>query len=450
MFTRRPLTKKEEKLFSMPQFYSTQNPQHRVDLQTAVLQGLAPDNGLYLPTELALLPTAVLQSPSSLSLQELAVEMSWLFLKDALSKSQVEEIVQDAINFSIPLISLQKNISVLELFHGPTCAFKDFGGRFMSRLLKHFLRQQKKELTILVATSGDTGSAVANGFYCVDGIRVIILYPSKKVSHIQEQQLTTLGNNIHAIEVQGTFDDCQSFVKKAFLDTAIQQHLNTTSANSINIARLIPQSFYYAYTAAQNKSTNPIVFSVPSGNYGNLTGGLFAKKAGIKIGGFIAASNENDIVPRYLENGIFSPQQSITTISNAMDVGNPSNFDRIENLYDKQLNKIKNDIVGYGFSDDATKQAMKKVYEQTQYVLDPHGAVAYLGVEKFLQQNPSSNAHFIALETAHPAKFGDIVKDVLGIEPNIPEQLKSCLAKQKVSTLMKADFEQFKNYLLAL
>ncbi len=403
--------------------YSIKNPSHIVDLKTAVLQSLSPDGGLYMPTEIPKFPPEFFHQ--NLTFQEIAFQVAKKLIGSDVSEDVLKEIVYDSVNFDAPVVHLKENIYALELFHGPTLAFKDFGARFMSRLTRHF---EKGQITVLVATSGDTGSAVAQGFYKIPNTKVILLYPSGKVSHIQEQQLTTLGENIHALEVDGTFDDCQRMVKEAFLDP----DLHLTSANSINIARLIPQTFYYFYAYFQLKK--PLVFSVPSGNFGNLTAGLIAQKMGLPVEKFIAAVNTNETFPEYLRTGEFKPKPSVKTISNAMDVGNPSNFPRV-------LKLNENDILSASFSDQQTKEAILEI--APYYTLDPHGAVAYLGLKKFLKPNQTG----VLLETAHPAKFADILEPILNKKIEIPERLKSCLKKEKKSVKIRPEFEDLKKFL---
>jgi len=432
--------------------YSTNRKSPEVSLKKAVLQGLACDGGLFFPTEIPELPESFFKKLTPLtSLQEIAITVASAFLKDEVPEKEIQKIVEDSINFDAPLIETginlpNKNYPVysLELFHGPTLAFKDFGARFMARLMGHF-REKKEEFTILAATSGDTGSAVASGFLKVPGIKVVLLYPSGKVSHIQEQQLTTMGHNVTALEIEGSFDDCQKLVKEAFMDGEIK---NLSSANSINIGRLIPQSFYYFYAYAQlpEHKISPI-FSVPSGNFGNLTAGLIAKRMGLPVSRFIAATNANSIFPDYLESGHFDPKASVKTLSNAMDVGNPSNFARVLELYDNNLTKIREDIWGHSFLDEETADAIKEVYQKYNYLMDPHGAVAYLGIQQYMKQ--SLQAPTIFFETAHPAKFLDVVEPIIGEKVEIPDRLKKFLKKEKNSIKMAADFTELKEFLLS-
>lgn len=426
------------------QFYSTNKKVPLVSFKEAVLKGLPDDNGLYMPANVPVFPDEFVQKLPSLSYSEIAYESARLIIEDEIEKNELRNLIEDAFNFDVPLINVQDNIHVLELYHGPTLAFKDFGARFMARVMGHFLKSDGREINILVATSGDTGSAVAQGFLGVEGINVTLLYPKEKVSKIQEQQLTTLGQNVTALEVEGTFDDCQHLVKTAFLDEELNQKLNLSSANSINIARLLPQSFYYtyAYSRLMNSSEN-IYFSVPSGNYGNLCGGLLAKKMGIPIAGFIAASNANDIVPSYLETQKFEPRSSIQTISNAMDVGNPSNFSRLLDLYDYEYQKIITDIKGISFTDEETKGLITEVYEKYNYLMCPHTAIGYGGIMHYLKPGDTG----IVLSTAHPCKFNDVVEPLISEQIDIPLRLKSIIEKEKQAISMTTKFADFKSFL---
>jgi threonine synthase len=366
-------------------YYSTNNPTHKVSLKEAVLKGLAYDNGLYMPEAIPVLPKSFFDLLPEKSFQQIAFEVANAFLKDDVPTAELKRIIEHTISFDAPLIELEKNVFTLELFHGPTLAFKDFGARFMSQLLGYFAKEEKREIVILVATSGDTGSAVANGFLGVPGTKVVVLYPSGKVSDTQEKQFTTLGQNITALEVDGSFDDCQRLVKEAFLDEELTTKFFLTSANSINIARLIPQSFYYFYAWSRLKEKSNVVFSVPSGNFGNLTAGLIAKRMGLPIRHFVASTNINDIVPEYLRTGHFNPKSSQSTISNAMDVGNPSNFARMMDLYQNDHEKLKSDVLGFDFSDAETQTTMCEVFARSKYIIDPHGAVGYLGLKKIFK-----------------------------------------------------------------
>ena len=426
-------------------FYSTNDSKRVVNLQEAIINGLAPDNGLYMPERIPVFKPEFFNSLSEKSFQEIAFDVAQAFVEDDISAEQLKKIIAHTIAFDAPLVEIEKNVFALELFHGPTLAFKDFGARFMSQVLGHFAQQQKREIVILVATSGDTGSAVANGFLGVPGTRVVVLYPSGKVSEIQEKQFTTLGKNITAVEINGTFDDCQRFVKQAFLDQELKASFFLTSANSINIARLIPQSFYYFYAWSRLPRRKNVVFSVPSGNFGNLTAGLIAKKMGLPIHHFIAATNINDIVPHYLTTNNFLPKPSISTISNAMDVGNPSNFVRMLDLFDQDYRAMKREITGYSFTDEDIRVVMRNVFSKFNYTLDPHGTIGYLGLKKYQSQNTESTGVF--LETAHPAKFLDVVESALKTKISVPSQLASFLERHKSSIPCSADFNSFKNVL---
>ena len=427
-------------------YYSTNNKSLRVSLKEAVVQGLAPDNGLYMPEVIPTLSNDFFKSLYKKTFKQIALEVTENLIGNDLPKKDIERIVEHTIQFEAPLVEIERNIYALELFHGPTLAFKDFGARFLSGLLGYFAAQQNKEITILVATSGDTGSAVANGFLNVPSTKVIVLYPSGKVSAVQEKQFTTLGGNISAIEVEGTFDDCQSMVKQCFLDAELNRKINLTSANSINIARLIPQSFYYFNAVAQLKGESEVVFSVPSGNFGNLTAGLLAKRMGLPVKHFIAATNANDIVPIYLKSNQFTPRPSVQTISNAMDVGNPSNFFRLLDLYNKNFDALTHDVTGYSFTDEQTRAAMKKIHQEKKYVLDPHGAIGYLGLKEYLKSDV--NVTGIFLETAHPAKFQDVVSSTLGESISLPSTLEKFMRGKKSTILMSSKFEDFKAYLM--
>lgn len=428
--------------------YSTNNTDLRVSLKEAVFKGLPDDNGLFMPEEIPVLPSSFIESLPDLPFPEICFTVARNLIGDEIESGALKSLVERAINFPAPVVEVEKNIGILELFHGPSLAFKDFGGRFMAEMMSYFNRGEEKELTILVATSGDTGGAVAAGFYKTPGIKVIILYPSGKVSPLQEKQLTTLGENITALEVAGTFDDCQALVKKAFLDKEINQVLRLSSANSINIARLIPQSFYYfeAYKQVVRKHKD-IVFVVPSGNFGNLTAGLLAKKMGLPIQHFVAATNLNKIVPEYLESGEYQPRPSVRTLSNAMDVGNPSNFARMLDLYGSTWNTMKSDISGYAFDDSTTEKAIQETLKKHQYLLDPHGAVGYLAAQTYLKEHPEQYA--VVLETAHPAKFLEDMERIVGDKIEIPERLATLSDKVKVAVPMSTHFQDFKNWLIA-
>ncbi|MEY3367040.1 MAG: hypothetical protein RI973_195 [Bacteroidota bacterium] len=430
------------------QLYSTNNKSKLVSLREAVFKGLPEDNGLYMPANLQPLPASFFEDLKNQSFQETAFEVCRHLLEGAIPDQDLAGIIEKSVTFPAPLAWLDENTAILELFHGPSLAFKDFGARFMAQLMSYFNRNEDRELVILVATSGDTGGAVAAGFYKTPGIRVVILYPSGKVSPLQEKQLTTLGENIEAIELAGTFDDCQALVKQAFLDEDLNRQIRLSSANSINIARLIPQSFYYFEAYKQLKDPQkPVVFSVPSGNFGNLTAGLFAQRLGLPVHQFIAATNINDVVPEYLYSGEYSPRTSTPTLSNAMDVGNPSNFARMLNLYGSTWNIMKKNICGYSFDDVSTRIAIREVQKKHNYTIDPHGAVGYLALRLYQRSNPDHCG--IILETAHPAKFLESMEEILQKKINIPERLAELEQKEKKSVQMRVDFPDFKAWLYA-
>lgn len=429
-------------------FFSTNQKNNLVGLEEAVLNGLASDGGLYLPCSIPALSQDFFQSEQSANFQEIAFNAAKPFFVPDLPEKTLRTIVEQSYDFPVPLVALEEDLYVFELFHGPTCAFKDFAARFMALLFGFFAEKSNQEITILTATSGDTGSAVAHGFLNVAGIKVVILYPSGKVSPLQEKQLTGMGGNITALEVLGTFDDCQTMVKQAFLDVEIRKKLKLASANSINIARLLPQSFYYLYLCKQLKGKFPLVVSVPSGNFGNLTAGVIAKKMGAPLAKLIASTNQNDIIPHYLATGDFLPKPSVSTISNAMDVGNPSNFARLLELYENNWEKMRQDLCGISFSDQATREVMQNVFQKYAYILDPHGAVAYLGLVDFMRKFKGYTGVF--LETAHPAKFLETVEAVIQKPVAIPTQLQTYLKREKRAVLLKNDFQEFKNWLLSL
>lgn len=429
--------------------YSTKNPDFQVDIKRAVLEGLPPDNGLYMLEKINKLPADFWEKAISLSFPELAYEVAASLLNDAIPESALRHIVTESITFDAPLHHVEEDMYSLELWHGPTLAFKDFGARFMAQMMGYFVQSDEEDLHILVATSGDTGGAVASGFFQTPGIRVTILYPSGKVSELQEKQLTTLGHNIDALEVNGSFDDCQALVKKAFLDPDLKGKVRLSSANSINIARLIPQTFYYfrawqSLVVSNNKK--PLVVCVPSGNFGNLTAGLMARKMGLPIAHFIAATNANDVVPEYLETSLYSPRPSVPTISNAMDVGAPSNFVRMMNLYQNNWEEIIKDISGYRYSDEATREALTEVKQRTGYLMDPHGAVGYLALKAWQKKHPGYTGVF--LETAHPSKFLDVVEPAINDEVPVPERLATLANKKKNATWLENDYHALKAYLL--
>lgn len=427
------------------QLYSTNNKENIVDLKQAVLKSLASDKGLYMPTDIPKLDKNFISNLNDFSFQEIAFTVCANLFKDTIPANDLMEIINRSMTFTAPVVPITDKISTLELFHGPSLAFKDFGARFMAQLMSYFNRGNNNDLTILVATSGDTGGAVAAGFYNTPGIKVIILYPSGKVSNIQEKQLTTLGKNITACEIDGNFDDCQKIVKTAFLDKELNESYNLSSANSINIARLIPQSFYYFEAFKQKQTNKPLVFAIPSGNFGNLTAGLFAKRMGLPIEKFIAATNVNKVVPDYLSSGKFEPILSKETIANAMDVGNPSNFTRMMELYPTHQAMVK-DIVGYWYDDNLIKQKMKEVYNNSNYILDPHGSIGYLASEDYLKNN---DHEVIFLETAHPCKFLDDVENAIESKIKLPPSIKEILNKKKQSHSLDNSFASFKTWMLS-
>ena len=380
------------------------------------------------------------------SIHEIAFEVAKLFVDGEIDNQKLQTIVEETLAFPTPIVNVEKDVFSLELWHGPTCAFKDVGARFLARCLSYFVQRKERKVTILVATSGDTGSAVANGFLGVEGIDVVILYPKGKVSKIQEQQLTTIGHNIAALEVEGTFDDCQKMVKLAFNDESLTNTMNLSSANSINVARFLPQSFYYfsAYEQLEDKK-KPVAFSVPSGNFGNLTAGMFATRMGLPVEKFIAATNVNDVVPEYLKTGVYRARPSIPTISNAMDIGDPSNFARILELHKGNLASIQNEMVGYAYTDEETAAGVKYIMDTTGYLSEPHGAIGYLALKEYMK---TSNCQGIFLETAHPAKFGEVVEPILNTPVAIPERLQDYLSRKKEAVLIAPEYEALKSYLI--
>jgi threonine synthase len=430
----------------MINFYSTNRHVKDIPLKEAVLRGLASDGGLFMPEIISPLEPAFFAKISSLNFQEICFQVAKHMLQQSIPDGALRTIVEKSMTFDAPLVNLSDEIYVLELFHGPTLSFKDFGARFMAQLMAYFIRGQDQELHILTATSGDTGSAVGYGFLDIPGIKVWILYPQGQVSKIQEKQLTAIGHNVTVLEVDGTFDDCQTLVKRAFNDAEIRHKMPLTSANSINIARLIPQTFYYFYAYAQlHKPFQPIVFSVPSGNFGNLTAGLIAKRMGLPVSRFIAATNINDVIPHYLKSGIFQSQPSKKTISNAMDVGNPSNFARMLDLYDNSLEAMRKDLFGISFTDKQTEEGIRQLNEKYQYISDPHGAVAYLGLKAYQEKNKVPG---IFLETAHPAKFLNIVEPIIKKKVEMPERLRQVQDKDKHSIKLSPDYNALKDFLM--
>ena len=429
-------------------YYSLNKKSSNVSFKEALIKGLAPDKGLYFPEKISKLSESFIANINNYSNEEIAYECIHQFIGNDIPESDLRKIIADVLSFDFPLIKLNDQISFLELFHGPTMAFKDVGARFMARCLEYFLKNQdkKKSVTVLVATSGDTGGAVASGFYEVKGIKVVILYPKGKVSKVQEKQLTTLGENITALEVDGTFDDCQAMVKKAFLDYDLLNKISLTSANSINIARWLPQMFYFFFSYRDFKlsQSDKIAFSVPSGNFGNICAGMMAKEMGLPINKFIASNNINDVVNRYLKTKIYDARPSIQTISNAMDVGDPSNFVRISNICKNDFNLIKNNLHTCSFTDEETVDGIKELINEFNYIPDPHGAVGFLGVKEFMKSN--SNYKFIILETAHPAKFSDVI-NLYTDNLVVPDQISSIVNKKKKSLEIDG-YIAFKNFLL--
>ena len=428
-------------------FYSTNNPNHIVSLKEAVVRGLAPDQGLYMLKEIPVLSKSFFDRLPEMSFQEIGYEVIGALFHEDLSKEHIKELVDHTLAFDAPLVEMEEGVYSLELFHGPTLAFKDFGARFCSKLMSILMKGESRKVRVLVATSGDTGSAVANGFYKVDGVEVIVLYPKGKVSELQEKQFTTLGENITALEVDGVFDDCQTLVKQAFLDKDLNDKMLLTSANSINVARWIPQCLYYFYAISRlPKSGKKIAVSVPSGNFGNLGAGILAERMGLPISQFIAATNINKVVPDYLEGASFVSKPSIGTISNSMDVGNPSNFYRLLALYGNDEKLFREKVKGFFFDDHHTQNAMVKVRDASSYIMDPHGAVGYLGLRNFMKMYPGEYTG-IFLETAHPAKFKSVVDETLGIDLPIPDRLKEFMKGEKQSLAMGNDFGEFREFL---
>jgi len=435
-------------------YFSTNHQSPEVDFKQATINGQAPDKGLYFPEHIPVVSKELIENITQFSNEEIAFQVMKPYVGNSIPEDELRKIVSETINFEIPLVPVTDEIFSLELYHGPTLAFKDVGARFMSRCLGYFVKEQHQKVTVLVATSGDTGGAVANGFFDVEGIEVVILYPSGKVSSVQEKQLTTLGKNIHALEVAGTFDDCQQIVKQAFMDEELNRKLFLTSANSINVARWLPQQLYYFFAykqwAAQSRlignKNNPPVISVPSGNFGNICAGILAHISGLPVHHFIAACNANDVVPSFMQTEKYEPKKSVATISNAMDVGNPSNFVRILEIFHHQFKDLQNVLSSCSISDDETKAVLKSVYQTNQYLLDPHGAVGFCALQHYLQKHPDQKG--IVLETAHPVKFYDVVEPVIGEAVPIPEAIQQQLKLEKNSTKMPADGELLKAFLL--
>lgn len=429
------------------QYYSLNKTAPRVNFREAATKGQAPDKGLYFPEHIPLLDKALIDNIGSYSKQDLAFHVMQPYTGDTIPEETLYRIVTETLDFPFPLVKITGNIFSLELFHGPTLAFKDVGARFMSRCLGYFSKGQDKKITVLVATSGDTGGAVANGFLGVEGVEVIILYPSGKVSPVQELQLTTCGQNITALEVSGSFDDCQAMVKDAFMDNELNKRYELTSANSINVARWLPQQLYYFLALQQwPGKQDPPVIAVPSGNFGNICAGLLAYARGLPVQHFLATCNINDAVPQYLDTGVYTPKKAQSTISNAMDVGNPSNFTRILELFQNDHNSMSHHITGYAISDTETLATISEVFSRHQYMLDPHGAVAYKGLSDYLHQHPGKKG--MILETAHPVKFPDTVKKATGEDVPVPAQTQELFDRQKNSILMDASFAALKEWLL--
>jgi len=432
------------------QYYSLNKQSPSVSFKEATIRGQAPDKGLYFPEQIPSVDRELMDNIEKYSNEEIAFRVIQPYVGDAIPANELLRIVAETINFDIPLVPVTNDIYSLELFHGPTLAFKDVGARFMSRCLGHFVKNsppRKGKLVVLVATSGDTGGAVANGFYNVDGVEVVILYPSGKVSSVQEKQLTTLGNNIHALEIDGSFDDCQDMVKKAFADNELQQRLFLTSANSINVARWLPQQFYYflAFKQWKEKAAPPVI-CVPSGNFGNICAGILAWVSGLPVQHFIAACNANNTIPEFLATGNYQPKKAVATLSNAMDVGNPSNFVRVLELFHQQLGDLKKMLGSCSISDEQTKATLREVYNKHQYLTDPHGAVGYYALQQYLLAHPGQKGIF--LETAHPVKFYDVVEPVIGQKVPVPEAVEAILGLPKQSIRMNAEYEQLKQYLI--
>ena len=427
-------------------YYSLNKQSPDVDFGEATIRGQAPDKGLYFPETIPVLEQSFIDNIEQYSNEEIAFRIIKPYVAGTMPDSELQRIVAETINFPIPLVPVQDNIYALELFHGPTLAFKDVGARFMSRCLGYFARERKEKVVVLVATSGDTGGAVAHGFYDVPGVEVVILYPSGKVSSVQEKQLTTLGKNIHALEVKGSFDDCQQLVKQAFVDASLTSKLFLTSANSINVARWLPQQFYYALAYKQwSDKAHPPVICVPSGNFGNICAGLLAHRSGLPVKHFIAACNANDVVTRYLEAGTYQPRKAVPTLSNAMDVGNPSNFVRMLELFHQEFGTLKQVLSSYSITDEETKTTIKTVFDKHHYLPDPHGAVGYLALQRYLAQHPGEKGMF--LETAHPVKFYDVVEPVIGEAIPLPPVVQAMMVLNKQSHVIEPAYEALKAFL---
>ncbi len=430
-------------------YYSTNHKSPVVSFKEATIKGQAPDKGLYFPEQIPSLPEDLIKNINQFSKEEIAYRVIAPYVGDAIPKNELQQIVSETVSFDIPLVKINDTISSLELYHGPTLAFKDTGARFMSRCLGYFVKGENKKVTVLVATSGDTGGAVANGFYGVEGVDVVILYPSGKVSSVQEKQLTTLGKNIHALEVNGTFDDCQQMVKQAFADEDLNKQIFLTSANSINVARWLPQQFYYFFAYKQwADKENPPVICVPSGNFGNICAGILAHVSGLPVQHFIAACNANDVVPAFMQTQQYEPKKAVATISNAMDVGNPSNFVRILQIFNNEFVTLQKVLSSVSITDDETRATIKSVYQNQKYLLDPHGAVGYLALERYLKSNPNQKG--IVLETAHPVKFFDVVEPVIGETIPLPASVAAQINAQKQSTKINVDAALLKDFLYSM
>lgn len=428
-------------------YYSLNDPSTKVSFKEATIRGQAPDKGLYFPEQIPTLPEQLIRDIDNISPEELAEKIISPYVGNTIPETDLRRIVAETINFPFPLVQITDSISSLELFHGPTLAFKDVGARFMSRCLGYFVKDKNQPVTVLVATSGDTGGAVASGFYDVEGIDVVILYPSGKVSSVQELQLTTLGKNITALEVSGSFDDCQRMVKAAFADPDLNRALFLTSANSINVARWLPQQFYYFFAYQQwADKEHPPVISVPSGNFGNICAGLLAHRSGLPVKHFIAACNANDVVPAYLQTGAYTTKPAVPTLSNAMDVGDPSNFVRILEIFNHEFTSLKKVLTSYSISDDETKATIRNVHDRYRYLPDPHGAVGFLALERYLQKHPGDKGIF--LETAHPVKFYDAVEAETGEKIPLPDSVSHLLGKEKQSIRIAPEFSNLKEYLI--
>ena len=430
-------------------YYSLNKQAPAVDFKEAAIRGQAPDKGLYFPEHIPVFDSSFFYNIEKMDDEEIAYQVIQPYVTESIPGNVLREIIKETLSFPIPLVKLNEHIFSLELFHGPTLAFKDVGARFMSRCLGYFANERNEKLVVLVATSGDTGGAVASGFYNVPGVEVVILYPSGKVSTVQEKQLTTLGKNIHALEVNGNFDNCQQLVKQAFTDFEINQKLFLTSANSINVARWLPQQFYYFFAWKQwPHKKQPPVISVPSGNFGNICAAILAHASGLPAQHFIAACNVNDTVPEFLKTGNYQAKKTIATISNAMDVGDPNNFIRILEIFEEDISELKRILSAYSITDEETRETIKRVYKEEKYLLDPHGAVGYLSLDRHLKENAGSRGFFV--ETAHPVKFYDVVEPLIGEKIPLPSSVAAIIDKEKVATKMEVDFSFLKAFLLKL